>query len=113
MRMVAFWPVGLSVILLPQSRGFEDGVLCLGVSDGGVVSDARVGVDVCVRADLALVSPALCEDELDVLLDCFEPISACVDASLDLVHELVGYIHQTKGGSITLLPLYQLLHYLF
>jgi len=34
----------VSVILLPQSRGFEDGVLCLGVSDGGVVSDAYSGV---------------------------------------------------------------------
>ena len=36
---------GLSVILLPQSRGFDDGVLCLGVSNGGVVSYARVGAD--------------------------------------------------------------------
>ncbi len=55
----------------------------------------------------------LCEDELDVLLDCFEPISVCVDVSLDLVHELIGYIHKTKWGAITFLPLYQLLHYLF
>jgi len=49
--MVTFWPVGLSVILLPRSRGFDDGVLYLGVSDGGVVSDARVGVDERVWAD--------------------------------------------------------------
>ncbi len=33
------------MILLPQSRGFDDGVLYLGVPDDGVVSDARVGAD--------------------------------------------------------------------
>jgi len=41
LRVVVFWPVGLSVILLPQSRGFDDGVFYLGVSDGGVVSCVR------------------------------------------------------------------------
>ena len=55
LRMVASWSGGWSVILLPQSRGFEDGVLCLGVSDGGVVSYVRVGVDERVWADLAVV----------------------------------------------------------
>jgi len=35
---VTFWPVGLSVILLPQSRGFDDGVLDLCVLDGDVVT---------------------------------------------------------------------------
>ena len=35
MRVVTFWPVGLSLILLPQSRGFDDGVLCLGVAEDG------------------------------------------------------------------------------
>ena len=52
---MSLWPLGrfcswlrisrarLSVILLPQSRGFDDGVLGLGVPDGCVVSDARVG----------------------------------------------------------------------
>ena len=45
LRMVTFWPVGLSVILLPQSVGalHDEGVLSLGVSDGGVVSDAYTG----------------------------------------------------------------------
>ncbi len=33
-----------------------DGVLYLGVLDGGVVSDARVGADEGVGADLAVVS---------------------------------------------------------
>ncbi len=33
-----------------------DGVLYLGVSDGGVVSDARVGADEGVGADLAVVA---------------------------------------------------------
>jgi len=46
----------VSVILLPQSRGFEDGVLYLSVSDGGLVSDARVGADVGVGAYGAVVS---------------------------------------------------------
>ena len=32
-------------MLLPQSRGFDDGVLCLGVSDGGVVSDDMSQID--------------------------------------------------------------------
>jgi len=50
-----FWSMRLSVILLPQSRGFDDGVLCLGVSDGGVVSYARVGADEGVDVDLAVV----------------------------------------------------------
>jgi len=55
--MVTFWPVGRSVIILPQSRGFDDGgVLCLGVLDGGVVSDARVGADESVGSNLAMVS---------------------------------------------------------
>jgi len=54
--MVMFWPMRLSVILLPQSRGFDDGVLYLGVSDSGVVSDARVGADVGVGAYGAVVS---------------------------------------------------------
>jgi len=52
--MVPFWTMRLSVFLLPQSRGFDDGVLCLGVSDGGGVSDARVWPDVCVWAYLAV-----------------------------------------------------------
>ena len=56
MWMVAFWPVGLSVILLLYSWGFDDGVLCLGVLDGGVVSDARVGADEGVGVDLAVVA---------------------------------------------------------
>lgn len=43
--------MGLSVILLPQSRGFNDGVLCLGVSNGDVVSYARVEADEKVWAD--------------------------------------------------------------
>jgi len=51
-----FWSMRLSVILLPQSRGFDDGVLCLGVSDGGVVSYARVGDDEGVDVDLAVVA---------------------------------------------------------
>jgi len=34
----------------------DDGVLDLGVHDGGVVSDARVGADVGVGADLAVVA---------------------------------------------------------
>lgn len=34
----------------------DDGVLYLGVSDGGVVSDARVGADEGVGADLAAVA---------------------------------------------------------
>jgi len=55
-RMVTFWPMRLSVILLPRSSGFLDGVLCLGVSDGGVVSDARVGADERVGAYFAVVS---------------------------------------------------------
>ena len=56
LRMVMFWPVGLSVMGLPQWRGFDDGVLCLGVSDGGVVSYARVGADEGVGVDLAVVA---------------------------------------------------------
>jgi len=32
LRVMTFWPVGLSVIHLPQSWGFEDGVLDLGVA---------------------------------------------------------------------------------
>ena len=57
LRMVTFLPMRLSVILLLQSRGFDDGVLYLGVLDGGVVSDTRLGA-MCVRADLYMVSPA-------------------------------------------------------
>ena len=38
LRMVGFWPMRLSVILLPQSRVFDDGVLYLGVLCGVVVS---------------------------------------------------------------------------
>ena len=56
--IVAFWVGGLSVMGLSQWRDFDDGVLYLGVLYGGVVSDTRLGADVCVRADLALVSPA-------------------------------------------------------
>jgi len=58
LRMVTFLSMRLSVMCIPQSRGFDDGVLYLGVLYGGVVSDTRLGADVCVRADLALVSPA-------------------------------------------------------
>ena len=38
MRVVAFWPVGLSVILLLYSWGFDDGVLDLGVARACVCS---------------------------------------------------------------------------
>jgi len=56
LRAVTFLPVRLSVILLPQSRGFDDGVLYLGVLDGGVVSDACVGADEGVWADDGWIS---------------------------------------------------------
>ncbi len=38
LRMVTFLSMRLSVMCLPQSRGFDDGVLYLGVSDGDVVA---------------------------------------------------------------------------
>jgi len=36
LRMVTFWPIRLSVIILPQSRGFKDGVLYLDIQYAGV-----------------------------------------------------------------------------
>jgi len=38
LRVVTFWTMRLSVILLPQSWGFDDGVLCFRVLYGVVVS---------------------------------------------------------------------------
>jgi len=51
-----FWPMRLSVILLPQSWGFEGGVFYFGVTDCCVISGARVGANEGVETNLAVVS---------------------------------------------------------
>jgi len=48
-------PIRLSVMRLPQSWGFDDGVLYFGVTDCCVVSDARVWVNEGVGANFAVV----------------------------------------------------------
>jgi len=49
-------PIRLSVRRLPQSWGFDDGVLYFGVTDCCVISDARVWADEGVETNLAMVS---------------------------------------------------------
>jgi len=39
----------LSVMCLPQSRGFDDGFLYIGVLYGVMVSEECVRIDLCVR----------------------------------------------------------------